>query len=295
MVGNQAYAQDRIERPVHDASSSTVQTSETFPVDPDPWRFNFSAYAWLMSVSGNVTARNQTMDTNATFIDLLQKSDSLVGFMGYFEANKGRVGFYTDVVFSKLGFGAGQTSYRNPIPGLKLSTTAGAALTYQMFIVEPGGAFELFRSAASDGTWTALDGTVGLRYWNNSLAATFDVNTNIDLSLLHIQRSAGIAIARADVIQWFDPVFGLRLRHQFTPRHEIALRGDIGGFGLGSQFTWQALAVYGYNWQLDSGSRLTALLGFRALGVNYSSGSGADTVGINEVLYGPIIGVSYRF
>jgi hypothetical protein len=39
------------------------------------------------------------------------------------------------------------------------------------------------------------------------------------------------------------------------------------------------------------------LLGFRALGVNYSSPSGAgiSAVTINEVLYGPIIGVSFRF
>ena len=33
----------------------------------------------------------------------------------------------------------------------------------------------------------------------------------------------------------------------------------------------------------------------RALGVNYSQGSGLNAVGINETLYGPIIGVSYRF
>ena len=35
--------------------------------------------------------------------------------------------------------------------------------------------------------------------------------------------------------------------------------------------------------------------GFRALGVNYWSYSGVDPVGINETLYGPVIGISYRF
>src|SRR5690242_14414554 len=82
------------------------------PPDPEAWRFNVALYAWAINIAGNVTARNQTIDTNASFIDLIQKSDSLAGFMGYFEADKGRVGFYSDLVFAKLGFGSGQTNYR---------------------------------------------------------------------------------------------------------------------------------------------------------------------------------------
>jgi len=82
--------------------------------DPEPWRFTIAPYAWAVGVTGNVTARNQTIDTNANSIDLIQKSDSLVGLMTYFEADKGRVGVYTDIVFAQLGFGAGQTS-----PGYK--------------------------------------------------------------------------------------------------------------------------------------------------------------------------------
>ena len=34
----------------------------------------------------------------------------------------------------------------------------------------------------------------------------------------------------------FGPVIGLRLRHEFSPTQNIMLRGDVGGFGLGSQF-----------------------------------------------------------
>lgn len=263
---------------------------------PNPWRFNLAAYGWLINVGGNVTVRNQTIDTSASFIDLVQKSDSLVGIMAYFEANKGWAGFYTDFVFTKLGFGAGQTNYRNPIGGLRITTTTNAALTYQMFIVEPGGVFELFRWPGAEGSMTALDGAVGLRYWNNSIDASFDANANFDFSQLGIQRSFGIAVARSDTIQWVDPVIGLRFRHQFTPHQEISLRGDIGGVGLGSQFTWQALGTYAYSWQLESGSRIAAFVGFRALGVNYvSPAGGIDAVGINEVLYGPFLGGSYRF
>jgi hypothetical protein len=276
--------------------SQAASAAEPPAPDPEPWRFTIAPYAWAIGVTGNVTVRNQTIDTNASAIDLIQKSDSLVGLMTYFEADKGPVGFYTDFVFAKLGFGAGQTGYRNPIAGLQISTRANAALTYQLFIIEMGGVYEAFKwPGSSEGSFTALDGILGFRYWNNSIAATFDATANINFSNLHIERTFGIAVARSDVIQWVDPVIGLRLRHQFTPRQDIMVRGDIGGFGIsGSQFAWQAVATYGYSWQY-TGYDVTALIGFRAIGVNYSQGSGVDTLAINEILYGPIIGVRFRF
>ena len=112
---------------------------------------------------------------------------------------------------------------------------------------------------------------------------------------MHINDSFGFATARSDVIQWVDPVLGLRLRHCFTPNQEVFVRGDIGGFGIsGSQFAWQAVGAYSYAWQF-SGYQIAAVLGFRALGVNYRRGSGPDAFGIDEVFYGPIIGASFRF
>jgi hypothetical protein len=73
-------------------------------------------------------------------------------------------------------------------------------------------------------------------------------------------------------------VIGLRLRHQFTPGQEVLVRGDIGGFGLQSRFEWQALAGYSYAWQF-TGYQLAGVIGYRALGVNSSTGSGIDTNG----------------
>ena len=275
-------------------ATARPSAGEAAASDPEPWRLNLALYGWATSVSGNVTARNQTVDINASFIDVVQKSDSLGGLMAYFEANKGRVGFYTDFVFARLGFGAGQTNYRNPLPGLRITTTTNVALTYQLFIVEMGGLYELHRWTGADGAFTAVDALLAARYWNTSVAATFDATANVNLSNFGLQRSFGLAVARTDAVQWVDPVLGLRLRHRFTPSQEFFVRGDVGGFGLGSQFAWQAVAAYSYAWQF-TGYQIAAVLGFRALGVNYSSPSSIDSAGINEVLYGPIIGVSFRF
>ena len=264
--------------------------------DPQPWQFSMASYAWLMGVTGNIGVRGQQVDTNASFIDLVQKSNTLFGLMGYFEADKGPAGVYLDLVYTKLNFSASQTAYRNPLPALRISANAYAAASYQLFIAEMGGVYTLANWRRSETSFTAVDGLLAFRYWNNQLTASFDADINFDVGRrFRFDRSGGLAIASSDVIQWVDPVVGFRVRHQIDSHQEFSMRGDIGGFGLGSQFSWQALAVYRYGWRLEGGQTLSALLGFRALSVAYSRGSGDDTTAINELLYGPIIGVSLRF
>lgn len=262
--------------------------------DPDAWRFQAATYGWLISVSGSTTSHGQTVDTNASFIDLLQKSDSLIGFMGYLEADKGPLGVYADLVFTKMGFTTSQAAYRNPLPGLKLSGTANAALTMQMFIVELGGVYELARWGGDGSGATRLEAVGGLRYWNVNLAGTFDALLTADTTRFNLSRSGGFALADSGTTAWVDPLVGLRLRHQLAPNQTITVRGDIGGFNLQNSLSWQAIAVYSYDWQMN-GYQIAALAGFRALGVNYNSGSGATAFGLNEVFCGPVLGVSFRF
>ena len=95
---------------------------ETALTDPDGWRFRVALYGWAPSVAGSVTARGQTVDVNASFIQILQKSDSLLGYMGYFEADKGKVGFYLDTVWPNLGFASSSTSSGNPVAVLQILT-----------------------------------------------------------------------------------------------------------------------------------------------------------------------------
>ena len=268
--------------------------ADTATADPDAWRFQAATYGWLMSVSGSTTSHGQTVDTNASFIDLLQKSDSLIGYMGYLEADKGPLGVYADFVFTKMGFTTSQAAYRNPLPGLKLSATANAALTMQMFIVEIGGVYEFARWGGDGSGSTTLEAVGGFRYWNVNLTGTFDALITADTTRFNLSRSAGFALADSGTTAWVDPLVGLRLRHQLAPNQTITVRGDIGGFNLQNSLSWQAIAVYSYDWQF-SGYRIAALLGFRALGVNYNSGSGATAFGLNEVFYGPVVGASVRF
>src|SRR5262249_71887 len=284
--------------PVAAADGPSTESTAAKEDDPDAWRFRVALYGWAPSVAGNLTARGQTVDANESFIDLLQKSDSLIGYMSYFEANKGRVGFFADVVWARLGFSSSNASFRNPIAGLQISTTSNTAVTYSLTIVEAAGLYEIAHWPGSPGSFTALDGLLGFRYWNNSVDLNLDLTANVDLSGLSagLGRDIGFTrsfgITRSANLDWVDPVVGLRLRHQFTPSQEVMLLGDVGGFGFQSNFEWQALGVYSYAWQF-TGYQVAALIGYRAIGVNYLNTGNNNS--INLVLHGPLIGVSFRF
>lgn len=275
------------------ASAAAPAAAEEAPPG-DGWRFNATAYAWFMSVSGNATARGQTFDVNASFLDIVNNSSSIAAFNGYFEASKGPVGFYADLVWSNLGFPKSASHYRNPVAGLNANSVANAQLSYTMTIVEVGGVYEVSRWSHSPDSFTAADALLGFRYWNNSVAANLDAVMTADLYNLGFERSRDIAVAKSGNLEWVDPVVGFRVRHQFTPNQTASLRGDVGGFGLGSVFSWQAIAAYAYSWQFE-GYKLAAALGYRALATSYTTGSGLETRGIDLMLHGPLIGFSIKF
>ena len=84
-----------------------------------------------------------------------------------------------------------------------------------------------------------------------------------------VKGSRAIAVARAGDLEWVDPVVGGRMRHQFASGSEFNLEGDVGGFGAGSEFSWQAVATYGFDVNVFN-TTMRSVVGYRALSVDYS-------------------------
>lgn len=85
---------------------------------------------------------------------------------------------------------------------------------------------------------------------------------------------------------WVDPLVGFRGRLNLTDKLYLAARGDIGGFGVGSELAWNAFGSLGYQWT----ERLSTELGYRHLSMDYSDGGfifDADMSGI-------FLGLTYR-
>ena len=90
---------------------------------------------------------------------------------------------------------------------------------------------------------------------------------------------------------WVDPTIGARTNIHFSKNWYGELRGGVGGFGASSTFTWDAMALIGYNFWENA----TILGGYRAVGLNYESGSGQDNFKVNATMLGPIVGMAFHF
>jgi hypothetical protein len=80
-----------------------------------------------------------------------------------------------------------------------------------------------------------------------------------------------------------------------APGHELLLRGDVGGFGAGSEFSWNALATYSWQIAVSEGVTYSGVLGYRALDVDYEKGSGRSKYRYDVLQHGPIMGLSIAF
>jgi hypothetical protein len=165
-----------------------------------------------------------------------------------------------------------------------------------MFIGEFGAAYEVARFGAPAGTpgpATAVDIYGGGRVWWQQIEASLALTAGLTIGDLTISR--GRAVADGGTVSWVDPFIGARLRHRFTPSTELVLKGDVGGFGVGSSFSWQAVGTI--NWDFARTERMvwTALVGYRALSADYSRGAGATLYEYDIVMHGPVFGVTARF
>jgi hypothetical protein len=90
---------------------------------------------------------------------------------------------------------------------------------------------------------------------------------------------------------WFDPIVGANLALPLGKGFSLKLRGDVGGFGVGSDLTWQ---VYPYlNWQFSKWGSVQA--GYRWLYMDYETGGGSDRFAYDILNQGAQIGFTFHF
>jgi hypothetical protein len=252
------------------------------------WSFRFIPYGWLTSMKGTQTVRGRSAKVDASFIDIVEKSDTLVALMGNVEARNGPFALYGDLVWSKVGIEGSNVRTRTPAPGITGTVGRALELDFQMAIVEVGAAYEVARLGP-----VAFDVLGGARYWYQEADLSFDVARTIDIGELEL--AGGRAIARSGSVDWLDPVIGARVRYEVAPGHELFLRGDIGGFGVESDFSWQAIGGYGFDFGIYNGITFSGVIGYRALSVDYAEGEGRWRYEFDMIQHGPVLGLSMGF
>jgi hypothetical protein len=204
-------------------------------------------------------------------------------------------------VWADLGFPGNFNITRDPLGRFDRATLnirGNAQLDYQEMIIQSGIAYEVARWQSAPGSFTALDLMGSARYWNQDVDLSLRLIGTLTVDLpelgLPLQRSRRVAIARSGDLEWVDPVVGARIRHQIAPGKELRLVGDVGGFGAGSEFSWQAVATYGFDVNCF-GTPLHTVIGYRALAVDFSEDGRFGKNALDVVQHGPVMGVTFNW
>lgn len=94
---------------------------------------------------------------------------------------------------------------------------------------------------------------------------------------------------------WVEPLLGARTIWGLSERWAVTAAGDIGGFGIGSDFAWDAVGLIGYRFNLFGDKNPRVLAGYRVLSQDYTDGSGRNKFKWDVTLHGPILGLDIGF
>jgi hypothetical protein len=289
------------------AVSGTVAHGADYPALPvraaeSGWSVTFTPYAWLISLNGSQTVRGRTVDVDETFFDIVHdtigKGGQLFAAMAQAEARHGPFAVFGDVVWEQFAIKGGGVFARSVRPGITAGLAATGELRGKMAIAEAGAAYEIARFGFPFGDVvripTALDVLAGARHWYQEADVSFDIRVTVDIAdLVVVERNR--AIAKSGSVDWTDPFIGARLRFAVAPGHQVFVRGDVGGFDVGSNFSWQAIAGYQFDFAAWSGITFSGLIGYRALHVDYTQGEGRRHYEFDMLQHGPVLGLTMRF
>ena len=225
----------------------------------DDWEFVVAPYLWMAGVDGDVTIRGAQASADADFGDILDNLDT--GAQGYFEIRKGKWGAYADLMYIK-------TVNDGQVGAVPIDFESSLTLA------EAGVLYRIFEGYGGQGSPVGTDIFIGGRY------------TNLDVEL-----DFAAVVAVSSDKNWLDPLIGVAYSHDLSEDFLIKTTAEIGGFGVGSDFTWGFEILGGYR----LGRHANIWLGYRYLDVDYDEGSGARRFEYDVVMHGPLLGASFHF
>ncbi len=227
------------------------------------WEFVFAPYALAPTITGSSTiGRLPATDLNVGTDKILENLN--FGAMVHAEAlYSQKFGVIVDIAYMNVG-----AATDTPLTGGRVRSKIS------QLIVEGLASYRFLDTGP-----TSVEAFAGGRYWD------IDIGFN----------GTGTAVGNFNLDRgddWFDPVIGVRAIHAFDEHWSVRGRGDIGGFGIGADFTWSAQAGVGYafdeTWSLH--------LQYRAISVDFDNGkSGTGKFAYDTITHGPQFGLAVKF
>lgn len=216
------------------------------------WRFSVAAYLLAPHMSGTVGVAGKEIALDASPSDIF--GNLKFGMMGYAEANNGTWGVGFDFLYMDL-----EAEGEGLLP-----VTVGAKQVM--------GEADLLRR---------------LTPWAEALVGGRVVGLESSLEYGGTRVDSSFSASKT----WFDPVLGVRLTAPNTGRWLASFRGDIGGFGIGSDLSWQLNPMVGYRFSRVVSTQLS----YRVLYIDYQDGEGPTEFRYDVTTSGAQLGFSFAF
>lgn len=222
------------------------------PAQAEGWAFSFQPYFMAPYMDGSVGIGPVEARVSQSPSDIF--SNLNWGLMGIFEANNGRFGVMVDLTYMDLD--ASRDGFIDRVGGHQGAYQANVLLRIQEHA-------EAYAGVRVNDLGLRISGTGPL----------------------------GQPRSASRNQQWADPVVGMRVILPLSRAVDFTMVGDIGGFGIGSDLTFQVWPTFGFR-ITDS---ISAKLGYRAIYSDYETGSGARSFSYDVLTHGPTLGVQFRF
>lgn len=215
------------------------------------WSGQVTLYGWGAGVSGDFTPLTgaPTLSFDKSLSDVLEDLDGAFFVTGL--ARRGDL-----VLFGDLTYSASSRSGIVP-PGIP----AAGEVTMKSLTLAAGKRFDA-------GSGTTVDVLGGLRAW--------DIDGSVTSPVLSVSPSTSFV----------DPIVAVRVNSPLSDRWSVLSYLDVGGFGVGSDLTWQAAVTANYR----ARDNMYLSFGWRHLAVDYSDGG---TV-FDGAMSGPLVGLTMQ-
>lgn len=229
--------------------------------EDEGWTFSLTPYLWLTMADGSISIGGGSppdIPISASAEDVLTNLD--FAFMLSGEARHDRIGLLVDLLYVDL-------NSATPAPFGKLWTEAN--VDTKAFLGTAAVAYRVYRNRPG---------------WIDTYAGVRVIDFRGDVTL-----EPGLAPELSSDLHktLVDPVVGARAHIDLGDGMSVSGAFDVGGFGVGTDLTWQVLGTVDYAFN----DWMTLRVGFRHLSIDYSQG---DTA-LDLDLTGPIAGLSFRF
>jgi len=240
--------------------------------DDHPKKFELTLipYVWLPGIEGDIASGPVSTSPDVCFTEIADEATCLFGAFGRVEGWYDRFGLYVDGGFTTIKFQDTGLLGNN----IDFDTT--------LTVVDFGILFNLADWPAGGGQASRLK----LDAYAGGRLTCVDMDVDFSLDLLSDRNSSET---------WVDPVIGGRVTWDLSERWSLIASGDVGGFGAASDFTWEAMGYLAYKFTTGGSFESAVLVGYKAIGDDYETGSGDDEFKWDVVLHGPVVGLAFQF